>query len=178
VTTPEPIPAGLCQCGCGQPTKPQPYTDRNRGMVKGEPRRFIHGHSSHKGVTYLVDPDTGCWNWQGRTNGVGYGVLTRQRKAIYAHRYFYEQRYGAIGEGLQLDHLCRNRLCCNPDHLQPVTARENVRRGVGPSAENARKTHCVHGHPLSGDNLYVAPKSGKRQCQTCRLEAGRRRRAR
>jgi hypothetical protein len=73
---------------------------------------------------------------------------------------------GPIPEGKQLDHLCRNRACINPEHLEPVTAKENILRGESFSAKNARKTHCIHGHELSGDNLRIL-KHG-RVCLECR----------
>ncbi len=89
---------------------------------------------------------------------------------MYAHRWAYEQARGAIPDGMHLDHLCRNTLCVNPDHLQAVTARENLRRGVGFAGTNARKTRCPAGHPYSGDNVYIRPASGSRVCVTCRRQ--------
>jgi hypothetical protein len=90
------------------------------------------------------------------------------------HRYAYEALVGPIPDGKQIDHLCRNRACCNPEHLEPVTIQENIRRGEGPQAINARKTHCIRGHALSGDNLYLVPKSGRRNCVICRQAASNR----
>jgi hypothetical protein len=109
----------------------------------------------------------GCWLWTGSrySNGYGYFWLRRGRSAL-AHRVAYELAAGPIDEGMELDHLCRVRHCVNPAHLEAVTHRVNDLRGVGVSAINAAKTHCPAGHPLSGDNLYVA--RGKRQCRTCR----------
>lgn len=117
--------------------------------------------------------DSGCIEWIGGTNGVGYGSFYAGRASgdetgrVYAHRWSYEYHVGPIPEGLHLDHLCRNRACVNPDHLEPVTNRENLLRGAGPSAEHARKTHCPQGHPYSGDNLYVHPTKGTRHCRAC-----------
>lgn len=79
----------------------------------------------------------------------------------------HELHKGPIPEGLVIDHLCRNRGCVNPDHLEAVTQRENILRGEGLAAANARKTHCPKGHPYSGENLYVVPSSGRRQCRIC-----------
>jgi hypothetical protein len=117
--------------------------------------------------------DDECWQWVGSLAGHGYGTLQRLhrpgRPTVMAHRMAYELLVGPIPDGLQIDHLCRNRGCVNPRHLEVVTQQENIRRGVGASARNARKTHCPQGHPLSGDNLYVSP-AGWRQCRICRRQ--------
>lgn len=79
---------------------------------------------------YRIDSDTGCWIWQRTINPrTGYGQLTHEQRSWTAHRFYYERAHGPVPRGLQLDHLCRNRACCNPSHLEPVTAQENVRRG-------------------------------------------------
>lgn len=123
----------------------------------------------------IAPGENGCIEWQAGTNGVGYGVFhpntTTTNKKAYAHRWAYEQRFGPIPEGLHLDHLCRNTICVNPDHLEPVTVRENLLRGVGATAKNARKTECQNGHPLSGSNLRVNPTTGYRGCKKC-IRAG------
>jgi len=115
-------------------------------------------------------PDVECWEWLASQNGTGYGKFSidRDKKSItlYAHRISYMLEHGDIENGFELDHLCRNRSCVNPCHLEPVTSRENKIRGESCSAINARKTHCVHGHPLSGDNLIIA-KNGHRKCRAC-----------
>ncbi len=86
-----------------------------------------------------------------------------------AHRWIYQYMVGEIPEGWTIDHLCRNTSCVNPDHLEAVTHKENVLRGFGPTALNARKTHCKNGHLLDGDNLKVED-YGSRRCKLCQEE--------
>lgn len=114
----------------------------------------------------------GCWMWVGAATRQGYGQINVQGRMAYAHRVSYEMAVGPIPVGLQIDHLCRNRRCVNPDHLEPVTRRENILRGDGITARNARKTHCAKGHSFAGDNLYVYP-DGNRGCRICDRAAGR-----
>ncbi len=193
---------------------------------------------------YKIDKKTGCWDWVASRSKKGYGQFSASGKMRSPHRLSYECHVGPIPEGLQIDHLCRNKACCNPDHLEAVTGLENVRRalpytkdGNWQSAKthcpqgheyteentyineglstanrtcrkcrkltmdeyekkparkayrkayakeyydkhkdpidhsNAAKTHCKRGHPLSGENLYVAPGSSERHCRQCRKNA-------
>ena len=110
-----------------------------------------------------------CWIWIGNIGGRGYGTIHIRPKVYLAHRVVYQLYYGPIVGDLTLDHLCRNRRCVNPDHLEPVTRGENVLRGNGVSAQNARKTHCLNGHPLFGENLRVrlGAHGPERKCRTC-----------
>ncbi len=116
-----------------------------------------------------------CWNWTGANHktkcGLIYGIFHMKRKQYQPHRISYEQLVGEIPDGLVIDHKCRNTLCVNPSHLEPVTNVENVMRGNGSGAINARRTHCDRGHPLSGENLRIDPKTGKRACFECRKSA-------
>ena len=117
--------------------------------------------------------DDGCWQWTSATTHDGYGqfrVGSRKddtEKVVYAHRWSYEKLIGPIPTPLSLDHLCRNRACVNIVHLEAVTIRENILRGNGLAARQARRTHCPYGHPYSGDNLYLK-RNGARQCIECR----------
>jgi hypothetical protein len=113
-----------------------------------------------------VEKGNDCWLWRGCKQSGGYGSVNLNGTKTYAHRVSYELLVGAIPEGLQIDHLCRVRLCVNPEHLEAVTPRVNILRGVGFSANHARKTHCPKGHPYAGDNVYMDG-SGRR-CRTCR----------
>jgi hypothetical protein len=107
----------------------------------------------------------GCWPWIGDKFSGGYGRLTVDGRGKLVHRVVYQKLVGPIPQGLTIDHLCRNRACVRPSHLEPVTGRVNSLRGTGPSAQNARKTHCHKGHPLSGDNVRVTTK--QRRCREC-----------
>lgn len=123
------------------------------------------------------DPATGCIEWTGSLAGGGYAQIKIDRRAQYAHRVAWEMVHGPIPEGMYLDHLCRNRKCVNAAHLEPVSFRENVLRGVGPTATNATKTACPEGHPYSIENTYTNP-AGSRVCRTCKGQRERERRAR
>lgn len=112
----------------------------------------------------VPEPNSGCWLWTAKLSAEGYGEC--QRGGIrFAHRISYQAFQGDIDEGLQIDHLCRNRACVNPDHLEPVTARVNVLRSNNMAARNARKTACKYGHPFDADNT-IRTKAG-RVCRTC-----------
>jgi hypothetical protein len=114
-------------------------------------------------TSFVPDPETGCWLWTRPLTRMGYGRFY-DHGYVMAHRVMYERVRGPIPVGLTIDHLCRRRNCVNPWHLEPVTLAENVLRGYSPAAICARKTHCLRGHPLSGDNLLNSP---HRICRTC-----------
>lgn len=109
-----------------------------------------------------------CWTWTGKQSGGGYGYWygghPTQR---LVHRVVYEALVGQIPDGCQLDHLCRNRLCVNPAHLEPVSPRENTRRSTAPAAVNAAKTQCIRGHQFTPENTYVRPDGRGRACIAC-----------
>lgn len=155
------------------------------------PERVIARIRAHS----IVD-ENGCWMWQRAvTNGYGQIGWTEGCASGHGltHRLMYVATFGAIPDGMQIDHRCHDprscrperaadcphRRCCNPEHLKPATGRENVLRGGGFAAENFGKTECPQGHPYDDANTYVAP-NGWRQCRVCRsghIEAFRLRRA-
>lgn len=109
----------------------------------------------------------GCWTWQGGTMPSGYGRMNYKRTHVLAHRVAYELIVGPVPVGLQLDHLCRHRNCVNPAHLEPVTQSVNLRRG---DMFHRRKTHCIKGHPYSGENLVIVNRgttTEERRCRKC-----------
>ncbi len=108
-----------------------------------------------------------CWLWTGARHNAGYGQYGKP--ARLAHRMSYEAFVGPIPDGLTVDHLCRNRLCVNPSHLEPVALAVNVLRGESLPAKNARKTHCPKGHPYDETNTHIT-KQGWRICKACKRE--------
>lgn len=115
----------------------------------------------------------GCWDWAGMIDAKeGYGRFGYQGRTVSAHRVAYELTVGPIPAGLVIDHLCRNRRCVNPAHMQPVTDRENILRGIGPTAVNSAKTHCLRGHEFSASNTRI-DRLGKRNCRACDRDSWR-----
>ena len=121
----------------------------------------------------VLQVPNGCWLWCSTISGCGYAYFTLNYKMIRAHRIAYQLFKGDIPTGLQIDHLCRNRDCVNPEHLQPVTCSENLRRGLTGKINNpqTKKTQCPNGHPLIEGNLTRYTKSiGFRRCLMCNRE--------
>ena len=115
-----------------------------------------------------------CWLWDGGDNGAGYGQTTWEGRTQLVHRLVYAAVWGPIPAGMEIDHLCRQRACYNPWHLEAVTRRENQRRGMGVAGLNARKTTCPKGHPYADRLNY----RGGRKCLVCRREEWKRWKAR
>jgi hypothetical protein len=126
------------------------------------------GIEKHFNARVAISPN-GCWEWTGLLGKTGYGRFTlKHRKIFYAHRVAWlviARRRIPVGK--QLDHLCRNRRCVNPDHLEVVTSRENTMRGENFCARQARQTHCIRGHAFNEVNTYINPNNGERHCRKC-----------
>ena len=161
-------------CGCGAKTSLAKQSDTRLGLVNGKPVKYVRGHVGRtvrrvpieRRFWKYVNKTDICWLWTGNISPNGYGRTSIEGRTKYAHRVAYELLVGPVPEGLDLDHLCRNTRCVNPDHLEPVTHAENMRRGNGASGRNARKTHCKHGHPFDEDNTMFNCR-GDRVCRVC-----------
>lgn len=118
------------------------------------------------------DPN-GCWLWMGIRINSGYGRIMSEGRHQLVHRVSYQLAVGSIPPDMVIDHLCRNRLCVNPQHLEPVTQHENNQRAIPFMSAAAKKrhkeapplTHCPSGHPYTPDNIYIV--AGRRRCKTC-----------
>ncbi|KKM73271.1 hypothetical protein LCGC14_1412210 [marine sediment metagenome] len=127
-----------------------------------------------------TSPDD-CWVWTGAKYPGGYGCFWDGKKSVLSHRFYWEQINGVIPKGLELDHLCRNPACVNPQHIEAVTHRENVLRGRSPEImrqHQLSKTHCLRGHPYDDENTHIRPANGERVCRACQALAKKRWRAR
>lgn len=114
----------------------------------------------------------GCWEWNAGRDKDGYGTYWARRGKVRAYRRAYETLAAAVPAGMQLDHVCRNRTCVNPSHLEPVTCRENLLRGDTAAARNASKTHCHAGHEFTPENTGID--GAHRYCRECKNARRRR----
>lgn len=156
----QPVALGLCQCGCGTSTNV---------AADGRGRRYLRGHNCRKPLRYVKIPSgysSDCWIWQLSKLATRYGQVRSGPEMVLAHRLYYEERRGPIPEGMTLDHLCRVRACVNPEHLEPVTHRENVRRGKVPKLdlERVAEIRCA-----TGSNAEIARRFGISQSQVSRI---------
>ncbi len=177
------IQYGLCLCGCGERTKIARYTDRTYGWLRDEPKRYIFNHQARATGPAYLERDCGyttpCHIWQRYIDEQGYGTVRVDGRMRGAHCAAWEREHGPVPDGLELDHLCHDparcaggptcvhRACCNPEHLEPVTGLENVRRGAAGAWLRA-KTHCPRGHEYTAANTYRGKSHTGRQCRTCR----------
>lgn len=117
-----------------------------------------------------VNKTDDCWIWTGATNGVGYGKLGISENGVlsypYTHIIAYEALIGSIPDGMEIDHLCRNPICCNPKHMETVTSLENSLRGEHPNFKTARTGICKRGHLIAGENIYLR-RDGRARCRAC-----------
>lgn len=140
---------------------------RNHGTTERLDRKIPKAELFERYVTRT----DGCWEWNGPVTTHGYTGLGRHG---LGHRWSYEQQNGEIPESLVIDHLCRNKTCTNPDHLEAVTNQENLARGLGYRLMNGMDDKCVHGHLYTEENTYTDPQGGIR-CRSCQREAEKRR---
>jgi len=136
------------------------------GRPKGSKNRQPYNRAMRDPVERFLEKievsPNGCWVWKGQISSNGYGHFWWAGRMSTAHRFSYEFFREFIPDNLEPDHLCRNRSCVNPDHLELVTRSVNMKRGL----LGGHRTHCKRGHPYSGDNLYVYP-DGRRLCRAC-----------
>jgi len=151
----------------------------NRLMASKKPGRTMVQDEAYEVAFRFwskVERTDTCWNWKGLLdNGYGMFSLTHDKK-VRAHRFSYQIMVCEIPEDKVIDHLCRNRACVNPEHMEVVTLKENILRGEGITAVNAKKTHCIRGHEYTPENTIKQNKNG-RKCRECTRANQRNRRA-
>lgn len=140
-------------------------------VIVGDDERRFWSKVDKNGSVSEFRPDLGhCWQWLGSLSVSGYGTIQLKGSTVQAHRWIYEHTVGLIPDDLVIDHLCRNRACINPAHMEIVTRAENTRRGL----RGELMTHCANGHPFNEENTIPRSPAGGRRCRICRRETLRR----
>jgi hypothetical protein len=142
------------------------FRRRLRALVQGKEMSWT-GLPERLENLIIPEPNSGCWIWLGglRSKKDGYGGVDWNGETWRTHRLVYCLLRNYVDSNLDIDHLCRNRICCNPDHLEPCTRAVNISRGQGIAPNNSRKTHCPQGHEYTSENTYIWAK--QRFCRTC-----------
>jgi hypothetical protein len=160
-----------CRSGRSDPSGVASSVRTTRMRTKSIPALTLKQENRFWAHVAVPDQPSCCWDWEGRHGAEGYGRFRIWHNGVHgvfaAHRIIYTLLVGDIPDGLTIDHLCRNVGCVNPDHMEVVSVAVNNARSYNVPANNKRKTHCKHGHPLAGSNLYVHPVTGYRNCRTC-----------
>ena len=149
----------------------QSTVGRERMMETAAVTAALRRYGAERIIGRIDASSSECWLWTGELRK-GYGCVKVNGRRWSVHRLLFEALIGPIPQGLELDHLCRNRTCCNPAHLEPVTHAENIRRGdqarEGDRRRIARiRSYCKNGHEVSPENTYLRPPNGHYRCRRC-----------
>jgi hypothetical protein len=163
--------------GCAKPVRYKTLCNAHylRKLRHGDPLGSARKTLRERFESKIIRTDDGCWEWSGaHFQATGYAVFCVKDERdgkwhpTVAHRVSYELYVGPIPDGLHVDHRCRNRGCVRPEHLEPVTQRENTLRGEAPSAISVRENRCQRGHEFTPENTITRPnRPGKRECREC-----------
>lgn len=164
------IPLGLCQCGCGQPTKIATRTSRKRGTIRGVPQKYACGH---KGIpihaSYRVDQKTGCWNWTGKLTRYGRPRIRRDGRLRFAYVILYEEMYGPVPKGTELHHRCENPACVCPDHVTPLARAPHRQAHSSLTWDDVREIRSLRGKVRQVD---LARRFGVPQSHISKIQLG------